>query len=67
MEMEFTIKEEVKDVGECLSKTYGVEKKSNRDNLLKITNILKFLARQVIALRGDKHEINSNFNQLLML
>ncbi|XP_061173672.1 zinc finger MYM-type protein 1-like [Saccostrea echinata] len=67
MEREFTIKKEVKDVGESLSKTHEVEKKSNRENLLKITNILKFLARQGIALRGDKDEKNSNFNQLLML
>lgn len=33
-ERAFTIKEDVKDIGENVSKTHGVLKKSDRDNLL---------------------------------
>ena len=55
------------DIGEMLSSQLAVEKRNNRDYLLKVIQNIMFLARQGMALRGDNDESDSNFMQLLRL
>ena len=55
------------DVGELLSSAHASEKESNRNYLLKVSQTVKYLARQGLALRGDGDEIDRNFSQLLLL
>ena len=53
------------DVGECLSTSLALERKETRACFLKV---MKFLARQGLALRGDRvGELESNFIQVLNL
>ena len=56
-----------RNVGEMLSSQYALDKQNNRDYLLKEFQNMLFLARQGIAIRGDKDESDSNFMQLLAL
>ena len=58
---------ETQNVGEQLCHVDASNKRLNRRMLLKILQNVIFLARQNIALRGDKDESDSNFNQLLCL
>ena len=55
------------NVGKQLYHIHASNKAINRKMLLKILQNIMFLARQNIALRGDKDECDSNFNQLLHL
>ena len=56
------------DVGESLSSTLAHEKQINRECFLKLISSIGFLARQNLALRGDRAgEPDSNFIQLLQL
>ena len=54
------------DVGEMLSTEDRKEKEANR-MLRIIIESIRFLARQGLALRGQKDDTNSNFSQLLLL
>ena len=56
-----------RNVGEMLSLQYTRHKHNNRGYLFKVFQNIQFLARQEIAMRGDLHESDSNFMQLLML
>ena len=53
------------DVTEMLSSQLAVQKKDNRECLLKIIDNLKCLARQGLPFRGDADESDSNFLQLM--
>ena len=55
------------DVGEMLSSQYAQEKRTNRKYLMQVLSSVRYLAWQGLAMRGDKHETNSNFYQLLLL
>ena len=67
VEMLYTLPRTTKDIGETLSESYANEKKKNREYLLKILQNVRFLARQLLAIRDDGSEENSNFVQLLRL
>ena len=54
-------------VGEMLSTEDRKEKEANRTMLRIIIESIRFLARQGLALRGQKDDTNSNFSQLLLL
>ena len=57
-----------RDVGECLSTSFALERKCNQACFLKLISSIRFLARQGLALRGDgSGEPDSNFLQLLKL
>lgn len=55
------------DIGEMCDWGHQEEKKSNRKMFMQILENLKFLARQGLALRGNKNDLESNFMQLLRL
>ena len=55
------------DVGEMLNTEHRKGKKANRTMLCIIIESIHFLARQGLALRGQKDDTNSNFSQLLLL
>ena len=55
------------DVGEMFSSQYAQEKRTNRKYLMQVLSSDRYLARQGLAMRGDKDETNSNFYQLLLL
>ena len=44
---------ETQDIAEQFSSKFSLEKKANRQALLKILKNLRFLARQGLAVRGD--------------
>ena len=67
VEVIYTLPRTNADVGELLSTTHANEKESNRRYLLKVAQIVQYLARQGLALRGDGNETDSNFTQLLLL
>ena len=67
VEVIYTLPRTTLDVGELLSAVHASEKESNRKYLLKVSQTVKYLARQGLALRGDGNEIDSNFSQLLLL
>jgi hypothetical protein len=50
-----------------LSSQLAKEKQANREYLLNVLSIIRFLARQALPLRGDGDEKDSNFYQLLLL
>ena len=54
-----------KDIGEQLSQQHAAQKGKSRSALLQISSVLRFLARQGLAIRGDRVEKDSNFSQLL--
>ncbi len=54
------------NIGNTLSATHALEKKQNREMLLKVIEVVQYLSRQGIALRGH-YEVESNFMQLLQL
>ena len=57
-----------RDIDESLNAAHEKEKRMNREYLLKVLqNILRFLARQGIALRGNGNEDDSYFVQLFRL
>ena len=60
------IPQTTKNVADTLSATHALEKKQRRQILLKIIEVVLFLGRQGIALRGH-NETESNFMQLLQL
>ena len=63
-----TIPVSMKDIGESLSSQLKIERLEHRHCFLKIVSVLKFLARQGIAIRGHgDNEKDSNFFQLLQL
>ena len=55
------------DVGEMFSSQLVREKQTNREYLLNVMSIIRFLARQALPLRRDGNEKDSNFYQLLVL
>ena len=60
------------DIGDMISSQHALERKQNRNVLLKILSNIRYLARQSSPLRGDwqakeKSETDSNFWQLLKL
>ena len=55
------------DVGEMLSSTLAVQKRINRQYLMKVAECVRFLARQGIPFRGDGKEEDGNFTQLVYL
>ena len=59
--------QQVRDVGELLSKAHQEEKATNRKMLLKILQCIRFLARQGLPLRGHGGDSDGNLNQLLQL
>jgi len=56
-----------RNVGELISSNHANSKEENRKYLLKIAQSIRYLARQGLPLRGDGNEVDSNFNQLLLL
>ena len=62
-----TIPSQHRDCGEMLSGELAREKAVNRRMLLKIISRICYLARQGLALRGNRNEDDGNFNQLLQL
>ena len=67
VEMLDVLPKTTQNIGEQLCHIHGSNKIINRKMLLKILQNVMFLARQNIALRGDKDETDSNFIQLLHL
>ena len=67
VEVVITLPRTTGNVGEMLSSTLAIQKRTNRLYLLKVAQSIKFLARQGIPLRGDGNERDSNFMQLLCL
>lgn len=67
VEVIYTLPRTTPDVGELLSAAHGCEKETNRKYLLKVSQTVRYLARQGLPLRGDGSEIDSNFAQLLLL
>lgn len=65
--MTVTLPKTTRDVGESLSRQLVREKEEHREIFLKIISNIRFLARQGLALRGDKDESDSNFIQLYHL
>ena len=63
----FTITNACGDISAQLSTTFNEARSVNRQNLLKILTNVKFLARQVLPLRGHGSGEDSNFNQLYIL
>ena len=57
---------ETKDLIQTIRSTLKLQQDRNRKTLIKIMSIIRYLARQGIALRGHNEE-NSNFIQLLNL
>lgn len=55
------------DIREMFSKQYASEKRANRECLLKILSLVRFLPCQGLPFRGDMDETDSNFYQLFML
>lgn len=53
------------DVGELTNKTIAETRKKERNHLINVIRCLRFLARQGIAVQGDRGE--DNFHQLLLL
>ena len=62
-----TLPATTRDVGELLSGMHAQEKIENRQCFLKILPNLRFVARQVCAIRGHGDETDGNFYQLLKL
>ena len=63
----FTIPNTCGDISAQLSTTFNEARSVNRQNLLKILSNVKFLARQVLPLRGHGSGEDSNFTQLYIL
>ena len=55
------------NIGKVISIDYQLQQEQNRDCLLKIIDIVKFLGRQGLPFRGHGDEENGNFNQLIKL
>ena len=55
------------DVGEMLSSQHAKEKEVNREYFLNVLSTIRLLARQGLPLRGNAHEKDSNFYQLMLL
>ena len=51
------------DIGCTLSEGYALEQANNRQVFMQVLQNIRFLTRQGLALRGDKHE--GNFDQLM--
>ena len=51
-----TLPKTTENVGETLSRAHKLEKEQARDMLAKILSSVRFLARQGLALRGDRWE-----------
>ena len=49
------------DVGEMLSSQYAQEKRTNRKYLMQVLSSVRYLARQGLAMRGDKDETTLTF------
>ena len=62
-----TLSKTTGDVAEVLSKSHTAEKEDNKQLFMKISQNIKFLAHQGIALRGNGSGGDSNFLQLLQL
>jgi len=62
-----TVPQQVRDVGELLSKAHQEEKATNQKILLKILQCIRFLARQGLPLRDIGGDSDSNLMQLLYL
>ena len=60
-----TIPKTTKDIGTALSEGYKQEVETNRQMLLKIISIVRFLCRQGLPLRGHGDDSDSNFMQAL--
>ena len=54
-----------KDIGKQLSQQHAAQKEKSRSVLLQISSVLRFLAQQGLAIRGDRDEKDSNFSQML--
>ena len=67
VETVITLPKKTCDVGEMLSSTLAIQKRTNREYLLKVAQNVWFLARQGIPLCGDGDEVNGNLMQLLHL
>ena len=67
VEVVITLPKTTGNVGEMLSPSLVAERQLNRQFLLKITQNIRFLARQYISFRGDRDEKDSNFMQLLYM
>ena len=60
-----TIPKMTKDIGTALSEGYKCEVAINRQLLLRIISIVRFLCRQGLPLRGHGDDSDSNFLQAL--
>ena len=56
VEVVITLPKTTCDVGEMLSSTLAIQKRTNREYLLKVAQNVRFLARQGIPLHGDGDE-----------
>ena len=54
------------DIGAKLSNEYQRAEEQNRQCLLQVIDVIKYLTRQGIPLRG-RDDLNSNFNQLMLV
>ena len=59
VEIVITLPKTTCDLGEMLSSTLAIQKRTNRDYILKVAQNVRFLARQGILLRGDGGEADS--------
>ena len=55
------------DIGEILSHEHEEERRINRKMFLFILEVIRFLVRQDLPLRGDANDVESNFIQFLHL
>ncbi len=60
-----TLPATAKDIGESLSSQLAKDRLERRQCFLKLLSNVRFLARQVLPLRGGGDESNSNYMQLL--
>ena len=67
VEVIVTLPSTTHDIGEQLSQQHAAQKLKNRQALYQILSSIRFLGRQGLAVRGDRNESDSNFQQLLRM
>ena len=56
-----------RDIGEQLSHQHAAQKVNNRQALLQIVSLIRFLTRQGLAMRGDGDESDGDLQQLFLM
>lgn len=67
VEVMVTLPATTRDIGEQLSQQHAAQKVKNSEALLQIMSCIRFLSRQVLAMRGDGNESDGNLQELLYM